>query len=108
MPIKRRILKEQKGYGQGHLYHFFWGHDFFRDGFGVGDSAKIASEMAAAWPLCRESVFELARQRAKQRGFTKIPAYWWVADSPEPRDESIAENEQLLQMGIDPTTLLFG
>ena len=108
MPVKRRLTKDRQGYGDGHLHHYFFGHDFNGDGFGRENTPEVQAEMLAGWPLCREAVMELARKRAKRRGFTKIPSYWWIADSPELRDETITEDVQLARMGIDPTTLLFG
>jgi len=108
MPIKRRITKELRGYGQGHLTHYFFGWDFFGNGFGREDTPEVQAEMLAAWPQCREAVMELARERSRRRGFIKLPAFWWVYDSPVGRDRDITEEKQLTKLGLDASVILFG
>ena len=108
MPVKRRLLKEWRGYGHGHLAHYFFGHDFFKNGFGIDVTSAVEAEMRAAWPILREQVFQLARERSKLRGFIRLPAFWWICDSPEARDKNISEDVQLKRLRLDASVILFG
>jgi len=101
MPRKKRKPKEMKGYSRGHLLHLFFGHDFFGGGFGREHNPAIMAEMLSAWPVLREQVFQLAHERSVLRGFFQMPAGWWLFESPEPRDDSVTEAEQLLRMKND-------
>jgi len=107
MPRKKRITKNRKGYEHRHLLHYFFGHDFFGEGFGREVTPEIEAEMKETWPLLRDKVFKLARERVSQRGFVSLPAYWWLYESPEPRNKDITEAEQLKKMGYDISDILW-
>ena len=107
MPVKRRILKTRKGYSEGHLLHYYFGHDWF-GGFGRVVTPEIEAEMRASWPLLREKVFAYARERSIRRGTNKLPAFWWIYDAPQARNKNITEAVQLERMGLDASVLLFG
>jgi len=108
MPRKKRKPKEMKGYSRGHLLHLFFGHDFFGGGFGREHNPAIMAEMLSAWPVLREQVFQLARERSIRRKFTQLPAAWWLYDAPEPRNRDETESAQLSRLGLSAEILLFG
>jgi hypothetical protein len=84
----------------------FFGHDFFRIGFGYPTTDEIKAEMEAAWPLLREKVFQLARERSKGRRSIQLPAGWWLYEAPESRDILEREEDQLRRLGLDGAEIL--
>ena len=112
MPRKKKVKKEMRGYNHSHLCHLFFGHNWFGPGFG-GDrghfSERTQAEMRSAWPILREQVFELARERSiRRKNAPKLPAAFWWFDSSEKRNPEETESQQLARLGLSAEVILFG
>lgn len=99
--MEQQTIRKRKRYGRGHILHFCLGHDFFGGGFGREITPEIEHEMRDVWPALRKHVFRLARQRAIQRNFKSLPAFWWKYESPVARNKTMSESEQLEKMGLN-------
>jgi len=102
MPRVRRTPRVRKGWPPGAVMHLLTGWDFFNDGFGRGDDFDEASAEAAWFELRDRVEVALVEKRRSCGGeYLRLrPAAWWWFSSPEARDCSMTEAEQLDRLGL--------
>jgi len=96
MPRVRRRAKQRRGYAHSHVFQLTQGHDYFHDGFGRDRQA-----MAEAWPVLREQVIDMHRQRLHRRGegdLFRRPWAWWQFEAPGQRHEGETERDALKRL----------
>jgi hypothetical protein len=82
--------------------HLLFGHDFFHDGFGRGAAFDEESARAAWFELRDRVEAALVERQRSCRGKYPIlrPWGWWQFESPEARDSTVSEAEQLDRLGL--------
>ena len=94
----RRVRKSRsrREWSDAHLLQLRTGFDFFGESWGDHPSAADLDEMKTAWEDCQDAVLAEHIERFP----CSRPWAWWEFSSPEPRDESKPEREQLIPLGV--------
>lgn len=104
MPRPRRVMHRRQTFTDEDVMNLIDGTNFFGGGWGNARFDPQAREaMRRVWsdyPELREKV--MARVRAVRRSPADRlrPWAWWAFESPQPRDPSIPEHDQLAAMNL--------
>ena len=94
MPRKQRLRRRTTGYTAAHRMQLRVRWDYFDDAFGDGPESRAA--MQKAW---EEIGQEVTAEHVTERPGTR-PWAWWQWTSPEPRNESETEAQQLMRLNM--------
>ena len=94
MPRKQRLRRRSVGYTAPHRMQLRLRWDYFSDAFGDGPESLAA--MRKAWQEIGESV---TAEHISEKPGTR-PWAWWQWASPEPRNESETQPEQLERLNL--------
>lgn len=105
--MRKRTKRRRTGYTEEHLEYLLWGnkavsHILAFSRTTESERRQKRAAMRKAWPILRERVFERLAEVNRSRGRNKCPTFrpwaWWEFESPEPRDPTTPEGEQLACM----------